>query len=42
MDLLLHNPSTGEVAFWYLGWMGGNYYQSAPATTIRISGAWQN
>jgi hypothetical protein len=42
IDLLLHNPSTGEVAFWYMGWMGGNFYQPAPATAVEISGAWQN
>jgi hypothetical protein len=42
MDMLLHNPSTGEVAFWYMGWMGGNYYQPAPAAGVQISVPWQN
>jgi hypothetical protein len=42
IDMLLHDPSTGEVAFWYMGFLAGNYYQPAPATGVEISGAWQN
>jgi hypothetical protein len=42
IDLLLRDSGTGQVSFWYLGFMGGNYYQPAPATGVGMSGSWQD
>jgi hypothetical protein len=42
IDLLLRDANTGQVSFWYLGYMGGNYYQPAPATGVEVSASWQN
>ena len=42
IDLLLRAADTGLVSFWYMGFMGGNYYQPAPATGIGVPASWQN
>jgi len=42
VDLLLRDLSTGEIAFWYLNFFGGNYYQPSPPTGVVILGDWQN
>jgi hypothetical protein len=42
IDLLLWDSSTGVISFWYLGYLGGNYYQPAPATGVELSASWQN
>jgi len=42
IDLLLRDSQTGEVSFWYLGWLGGNYYQLAPATGAVTPMSWQD
>ena len=42
IDLLLRDADTGLVSFWYMGFMGGNYYQPAPATGIGVPASWQN
>jgi hypothetical protein len=41
IDILYRNPTTGEVGIWYLGWMGGNYYQPSPAIPLTVAAPWQ-
>ena len=41
IDILYRNATTGEVGIWYLGWMGGNYYQPAPAIPVTLGKDWQ-
>ena len=40
-DILYWNPSSGQSGIYYLGWMGGAYYQSAPAIQQQVSAGWQ-
>lgn len=42
VDLMLRNSISGDISFWYMGYLGGNYYQPAPATAVTIPAAWQN
>ena len=41
IDILYRNATTGEVGIWYLGWMGGNYYEPAPAIPVTVGPGWQ-
>ena len=41
IDILYRNATTGEVGVWYLGWMGGNYYEPAPAIPVTVGPGWQ-
>ena len=41
IDILYRNAATGEVGIWYLGWMGGNYYEPAPAIPVTLGKDWQ-
>jgi hypothetical protein len=41
IDILYRNPATGEVGIWYLGWMGGHYYQPSPAIAVTLGKTWQ-
>ena len=42
IDLLLRDSSTGLISFWYMGYLGGNYYEPAPATGVELATSWQN
>ncbi len=42
VDLMLQDTGSGDVSFWYMGYMGGNYYQAAPATGMSMPPAWEN
>jgi hypothetical protein len=41
IDILYRNATTGEVGIWYLGWMGGNYYEPSPAIPETLGKTWQ-
>jgi hypothetical protein len=41
IDILYRTATTGEVGIWYLGWMGGNYYQPSPAIPVIVAKTWQ-
>ena len=41
IDILYRNSATGEVGIWYLGWMGGNYYQPSPSIPVTVGSTWQ-
>ncbi len=41
IDILYRNAATGEVGIWYLGWMGGNYYEPSPAIPDTLGKTWQ-
>lgn len=41
IDILCRNPTTGEVGIWYLGWMGGNYYQPSATIPATVGATWQ-
>jgi hypothetical protein len=41
IDILYRNAMTGEVGIWYLGYMGGNYYEPSPAIPETLGKTWQ-
>lgn len=41
IDILYRNSATGEVGIWYLGWMGGNYYQPSATIPLTVAKPWQ-
>jgi hypothetical protein len=41
IDILYRNATTGEAGIWYLGFMGGNYYEPAPAIPVTLGKDWQ-
>jgi hypothetical protein len=41
IDILYRNATTGEIGIWYLGWMGGNYYEPAPVIPVTLGKDWQ-
>ena len=41
IDILYRDAATGEVGIWYLGWMGGNYYEPSPAIPATVAAPWQ-
>ncbi len=41
IDILYRDSSTGQVGIWYLGWMGGNYYEPSPAIPVTVGESWQ-
>ena len=41
IDILYRDSSTGQVGIWYLGWMGGNYYEPSPAIPVTVAESWQ-
>jgi len=41
LDILYRDIDTGQVGIWYLGWMGGAYYQPAATISPALGAAWQ-
>lgn len=41
VDILYRNVATGEIGIWYLGWMGGSYYESSPAIPVTLGEDWR-
>jgi hypothetical protein len=41
IDILYRNAITGEIGIWYLGYMGGDYYEPAPAISETLGNTWQ-
>ena len=41
IDILYRNITTGEAGIWYLGWMGGNYFEPAPAIPLTMGEGWR-
>jgi hypothetical protein len=41
VDILYRDSATGAVGIWYLGWMGGNYYQPSPTIPVILGETWQ-
>jgi len=35
------NVATGGVGIWYLGWMGGNFYEASPGIPETLGKNWQ-
>jgi hypothetical protein len=41
IDILYRDTQTGEIGIWYLGWMGGAYYEPAPSISESLGVPWQ-
>ncbi len=42
VDLMLRDAGTGAVSIWYMGFLGGDYYEPAPATGLSLPSDWRD